>query len=273
MQDFSVFAERERAGWSDTGIVDAYVERFGPVTAHVARALTARVAAPGRTVLDLCCGHGELTAMLADAGVEVTGLDFSPEMLALARERAPRARLVEGDAGALPFEDGSFDAVVCNFGMMHLPDQPRALGEIARVLRPDGRFVMATWAGPQVSPAFGTVFGAIKAHADFSVAPPQPDLFHFAVPGQADETLRQAGLKMTAHETVTPAWELSDPAELYDIFLTATVGASMLIKGQRPEVIAAIREQITATVVERFADGGGYRVPVPVSVITAATGR
>jgi hypothetical protein len=62
---------------------------------------------------------------------------------------------------------------------------------------------------------------------------------------------------------------LDSPEELFEIFLTATVGASMLIKGQRQEVVEAIRDQITATVAKNHADSAGYRVPVPVAVITA----
>ena len=65
------------------------------------------------------------------------------------------------------------------------------------MLRPAGSFVMATWASPAVSPAFGTVFGAIKAHADFSVAPPQPDLFAFADPEQARAMMAAAGLALS----------------------------------------------------------------------------
>jgi SAM-dependent methyltransferase len=269
MQNYKVFAGRERTGWSDAGIVGAYVARFGPITDEVAKVLVDRAAAPRKSVLDLCCGQGTLTAMIAATGADVAGLDFSPEMLSLAAELAPGAKLHEGDAAALPFGDGSFDAVVCNFGMMHLPDQPRALSEINRVLRPDGRFVMATWVGPEASPAFGAVFGAIKTHADFSAAPPQPDLFQFARPTTAQEMMVGAGLRMTAHEVVTPAWELASPGELFEIFLTATVGASMLIKSQRQEVVEAIRDQITATVAKNHADDKGYRVPVPVAVITA----
>lgn len=269
MQDFSAFAERERAGWSDDNIVDAYVRLFGPVTGFVAEVLCKRAALPGRSVLDLCCGQGQLTAMMTSAGAEVAGLDFSPRMLELAAKAAPLASLHEGDAANLPFEDERFDWVVCNFGMMHLPDQPKALSEIRRVLRPDGRFIMATWVGPEASEAFSTVFGAIKAHADFSVAPAQPDLFAFARPPEAEKMMAAAGLRMNAHETVTPAWALSKPEELFDIFLTATVGAAMLIKSQNQETVAAIREQITRTVAENFAQGDGYRVPVPVAVVTA----
>jgi len=256
-------------GWSDSAIVDAYVKYFGPITDEVAKVLVRRAAAPGRSVLDLCCGQGRLTAMMSAAGAEVSGVDFSKEMLALAATAAKDATLKEGDAGDLPFDDDEFDAVVCNFGMMHLPDQPQALTEIHRVLRLAGQFVMATWVGPQSSPAFGAVFGAIKAHADFASAPPQPDLFAFANPSTATQIMGEAGLSVTSYEVLTPAWRLSAPEELFEIFLTATVGASMLIKSQKPDVIEAIRRQITATVTDKYADGSGYRVPVPIAVISA----
>jgi len=195
--------------------------------------------------------------MMSAAGAEVSGVDFSKEMLALAATAAKDATLKEGDAGDLPFDDDEFDAVVCNFGMMHLPDQPQALTEIHRVLRLAGQFVMATWVGPQSSPAFGAVFGAIKAHADFASAPPQPDLFAFANPSTATQIMGEAGLSVTSYEVLTPALRLSAPEELFEIFLTATVGASMLIKSQKPEVIEAIRQQITATVTDKYADGSG----------------
>ncbi len=269
MKNYQIFAEREHSGWSDAMIVEAYVEKFGPVTDEVAQGLVAQVSVIGKDVLDLCCGQGALTAMLVEAGANVTGLDFSPEMLALARTAAPGADLRQGDAAALQFNIDSFDLVVCNFGMMHLPDQPKALAEICRVLRPGAQFIMATWAAPEKSPAFGTVFGAIKAHADFSAAPPQPDLFAFARPEEAGAMMSAAGLDMIAHDTVTPAWELSAPEELFDIFMTATVGAAMLIKNQKPEVIKAIGDQITSTVANKFAKGSGFQVPVPVAVVTA----
>lgn len=270
MEDFSVFADRERAGWSNEGIVGAYVSRFGPITDEVGKVLADRVAEPGQSVLDLCCGQGSLTALMCATGAVVTGLDFSPTMLAIAARTAPDASLHEGDATAMPFADESFDAVVCNFGMMHIADQPKALSEIDRVLRPDGQFLMATWVGPEASPAFATVFGGIKTYADMSSAPPQPDLFAFARPETAREMMAGAGLNMTAHEVVTPTWEMDEPDELFEIFLTATVGAAMLIKSQTPETVDAIRHRVTETVAQKFAAGSGYRVPVPVAVVTGA---
>ena len=105
MKNYQIFAEREHSGWSDAIIVEAYVEKFGPVTDEVAQGLVAQASANGKDVLDLCCGQGALTAMLVEAGANVTGLDFSPEMLALARTAAPGASLRQGDAAELQFAD------------------------------------------------------------------------------------------------------------------------------------------------------------------------
>lgn len=269
MTEYLRFAEQERSGWTDKNIVDAYVSKFGPITDQVAKDLVARISATDKAVLDLCCGQGTLTAMLCDAGAKVAGVDFSQEMLDIAKLTAPNANFQRADAAALPFDGAGFDFAICNFGMMHLPNQPKALTEIHRVLRTNGQFLMATWAAPENSPAFATVLGAIKEHADLSDAPQQPDLFTFSRPDEASGLFAAAGFRMFAHETVTPAWNLAKPDELFDIFLTATVGVSKLIKRQKPEIVDAIRDQVTARVKKEFSDDTGYRVPVPVTVVTA----
>ena len=271
MHEYDEFATQERIGWASEDIVSAYVRRFGPVTDYAARKLISLGTPEGKSVLDLCCGQGGLTAMLSEAGANVTGLDFSEEMLALAAKNAPDAVLKQGDAAMLPFEDDQFDQVVCNFGIMHLPDQPKALSEIKRVLRPDGRFLMATWATPDVSPAFRVAFGAIRSNADFSKAPAQPDLFTFARPYDAKEMLSASGLRLISHENVTTHWHLDEPEELFEIFLTATVAASQLIKSQKPEIVEAMKTQTTDAVREDFRESDKYRVPVTIAVIEAET--
>lgn len=269
MADFSEFGSREKEGWSDDSIVEAYINYFVPITDKVGTLIVDDHIASGDKVLDLCCGQGTLTAMISRSGASVTGLDFSPQMIANARNAAPDAEICIGDAMAMPFGDAQFDKVLCNFGMMHIPDQPKALSEIRRVLKPDGDFIMATWAGPAVSPAFATVFGALKAHADFSAAPPQPDLFAFADPEQAEAMMETAGLDIVEHKVVEAEWVLEKPADLFEIFLNATVGARMLIKSQTDDTIARIGKAITKNVSEKFYDGSRYRVPVLVAVISA----
>ena len=100
----------------------------------------------GRRVLDLGCGTGRLAAALAERGAKVWGVDSSAEMLARARAWVdPRVGLKQGRAEALPFRDGWFERAVLRL-VVHLVDRPRALPELARVLAPAGRVVVATFA-------------------------------------------------------------------------------------------------------------------------------
>jgi demethylmenaquinone methyltransferase/2-methoxy-6-polyprenyl-1,4-benzoquinol methylase len=104
------------------------------------RLAAAAVVRPGDRVLDAACGTGDLAVATAKAGAAgVTGLDFSEEMLARARRKAPQLEWIRGDLLALPFADGTFDAATVGFGVRNVADLELALRELRRVLRPDGR--------------------------------------------------------------------------------------------------------------------------------------
>jgi demethylmenaquinone methyltransferase/2-methoxy-6-polyprenyl-1,4-benzoquinol methylase len=123
-----------------------------------------RRAAPAGRCLDLGCGTGDLTdALLADPAARVTGFDLTRAMLQGARARlrraggGERARLVQGDAEQLPFSDRAFDTVVSSFLMRNVGDRPSAYREVARVLKPGGRFLQLELAKPE-SPLFRAAF-------------------------------------------------------------------------------------------------------------------
>ena len=168
---------------------------FGPVL----DALGAKV---GERLLDAACGTGRYTARLYDQGVDVTGCDFSPEMLAIAREKLPHVELVEADLNQpLPFADASFEAVLCGQALKHLPDLTGAMREFARVLRPGGRFVFSVthpdmdWTGYDMKPV------------DIYVMREHADIFHhrffdyFDAAEQAEFAVRNV-LQLTVGETI-----------------------------------------------------------------------
>src|SRR5687767_13501282 len=91
-------------------------------------------------VLDACCGTGDLALAALKAGAgEVVGLDFSARMLERARRKSDAVEWVQSDMLALPYQDGSFDAVTVGFGIRNVEDLDAGLRELRRVLRPGGR--------------------------------------------------------------------------------------------------------------------------------------
>ncbi|MGA4844369.1 class I SAM-dependent methyltransferase [Streptomyces sp. G45] len=103
---------------------------------------------PGEDVLDMGCGTGRFTVLMAEAGAKVSGLDISQAMLDQARqklaERGHTADLREGDMAHLPFDDASFDTVTSMLALMHIPleDRQAVFHEVRRVLRPGGRILL-----------------------------------------------------------------------------------------------------------------------------------
>jgi len=116
------------------------------------RAAELAKAGPGSTALDVATGTGDLAIALARQGAEVTGSDFAPAMLEIARRKAPGLRFEEGDALDLTYPDGSFDAVTVGFGARNFADLDRGLSEMARVTRQGGRVVILEITTPTKPP-------------------------------------------------------------------------------------------------------------------------
>lgn len=119
--------------------------------------LRALEALPGERVLDLAAGTGTSSEPLADAGVRVVPCDLSTGMLAVGKQRRPDLPFTAGDATALPFADGSFDAVTISFGLRNVVDTAGALAEMRRVTRPGGRLLVCEFSTPSWAP-FRTVY-------------------------------------------------------------------------------------------------------------------
>jgi demethylmenaquinone methyltransferase/2-methoxy-6-polyprenyl-1,4-benzoquinol methylase len=107
---------------------------------------------PGSRALDVATGTGDLAIELAARGAEVVGSDFSEGMLDVARRKAPALTWEQGNALALPYPDGAFDAVTVGFGARNFSDLPQGLREMARVVRPGGRVVVLEITTPQTPP-------------------------------------------------------------------------------------------------------------------------
>jgi SAM-dependent methyltransferase len=208
---------------------------------------------PGNDVLDVACGTGNATIPAAKAGARVTGLDFAPALLEIAREQAADAMVeidfVEGDAQELPFGDASFDAVVSTFGHMFAPDHARAAAEMKRVLRPAGAIAVACWMP-------GGAIGRMSATIAELVPPPpggQPPLLW-----GTEEHVRElwGEAEFERHEIV---WTDESPAS-YARFMLESFGpllnARELLADRAGELDEAFTEYLRG---ENQADDGTLR--------------
>ena len=259
---FSAF-EHER--WRE-GIA-GYARGFGSVAAQtVEPTLDAASVAAGMRVLDVCTGQGVLAAGAARRGADVCGLDFVEEVVALARHNVPGVAFERGDAQALPYPDGSFDAVLCGYGVMHVPEPDRALAEMRRVLRRGGRVAITAWAGPTPDDAFGLVVGTIRTLGRTDVKLPHgPDFFQFSSVAAMRAALDDAGFAGAAASIFPQHLRLARPGDLIERISEGTVRTRALLLAQADGVRVAIASAVAAAVA-RFAADGGYDVPMPAVI-------
>jgi ubiquinone/menaquinone biosynthesis C-methylase UbiE len=164
--DLTAVKTRQQAAWSsgDYALIGTTLQIVGE---ELCEALDVRA---GQKVLDVAAGNGNASLAAARRWCDVTATDYVPALLERARERAAADRFDiafrEADAEALPFENGSFDAVVSTFGVMFTPDQERAAAEMVRVCRRGGRIGLANWTPDGF---IGQVFKAIGKYV-----PPAP---------------------------------------------------------------------------------------------------
>ena len=188
---------------------DAMAEAYADFVRHeldtfpVARAMLAVfaelvLAGGGGPVLDAGCGVGRICGHLGGLGLDVSGVDLSPGMLAIARRDHPDHAYTEGSLLALPAEDASYDGALAWYSLIHVPpaDQPRALAELHRVLRPGGHLLLAFQVGDEPS------------HRTDAAGIPVRLTFHRINLDAIQVLLRDAGF-----DVVSTTWREREPAE------------------------------------------------------------
>jgi SAM-dependent methyltransferase len=223
------FSQLEREGWqrnaADYDSVDlpATSQSFAPL-------LNSAGDLRGRRVLEVASGTGHLAEAAVARGATVVGIDVAANMVALARRRVPGAVFHEGDAEALPFEDGQFDAVFCSFGLLHFAQPAQALHEMARVLRPGGTVGFTVWCPPEQGNQFmGLILKAYESHANMEVnLPPAPPMFALADPGVRDPMLAGAGFKSIRAQRIAIVWPIHGPEAIFVFILRGAVRSRMV---------------------------------------------
>jgi len=275
--EFQPFKHFEHRGWRevaeryDAAFVGATGQSIGPM-------LDAVGAGAGVQLLDVACGPGYATAAAKARGASVLGVDFAAEMVALAQRKWPGVEFIEGDAERLDLPDGGFDAVIMNFGVLHLADPDAALAEAFRLLRSGGRLAFTVWKPPPETVPFAIVLDAVERFGTPGIGvPPGPPMFRFADPAEARRALERTGFEGVGFKALPITLALADPDDLFRIMLEAGVRTSGLLKAQKPEAQRRIRAHMR----ERVADyrssgarggGGGesFVLPMPAVLVTAS---
>ena len=267
--DPRAFHEFEQTGWERAA--EFYSDAFGGLTAQTAGPLLDIVgASQGTRLLDVASGPGFIAGAGAVRGAAVVGLDFSAAMIAEARRRQPALTFREGDAEALPFDAGRFDAVVMNFGLLHLARPDAALAEAHRVLRAGGRYAFTVWASPEQAVGFGLVLRAVETLGKKDVPLPEgPPFFRFSDAAETRRTLEHVGFTEIQVQELPLTWHLTSADAVFEALSRGGVRTAAVLRAQTPDALAAIRAAVRRGV-ESYARDGGFAVPMP-AVLASAT--
>jgi SAM-dependent methyltransferase len=210
--DYRAIKARQQATWAsgDFAIIGTTLQIVGE---NLCEAIDLRA---GERVLDVACGNGNATLAAARRFARVTGADYVPSLLEKAKARANAEALsidfVEADAEALPFDDGSFDAVLSTYGVMFAPNHAAAAGELLRVCRSGGRIGLANWTP---TGAIGAMLRLVGRHV-----PPPAGLQSPSLWGKREHLAELFGDKVSSLEVTHRDFNFryESPAHMIDIF-------------------------------------------------------
>lgn len=263
------FKELEQSGWQAKA--EGYDKFVGKVTGQaVETLLDAAAVTGGQHVLDVASGPGYGVGGAVARGATAIGVDFAASMVELASENFPDAEFREGDGENLSFTDECFDAVICLFGLLHMPEPEKAVAEAHRVLRPGGRYAFTVWATPDTHEFFAVVMAAIQAHGDMEVPlPPAPPMFRFSDLDECNNALADAGFAHINVQTIPLVWKGRSGQDCLDLIYNGSVRTAMLLEHQAPDAL----EQIHRAIIdgsEEFNRGDGIELAWP-AVLASAT--
>lgn len=267
--DPRAFRDFEHSGWEE--VAKHYDHYFANLTTQaIGPLLDAAGARAGTRLLDVACGPGYVAEAAADRGAMVTGIDFLAAQIRLARERCPTIEFREGDAEALDYPAENFDAVVMNFGLLHVARAEQSLMEAIRVLRKGGRFAFTVWARPEEAVGLAIVLRAIATNGATDVPlPPGPPFFRFSDHDECRRALIAAGFVHPTAAQLPLFWRLPSPDALFAAAANGTVRTRGLLRAQSAEAFERIRTAVRDAA-SAYSRDGITEIPMPC-VLASAT--
>lgn len=265
------FTQFEHEGWQR--VAHKYDSVWaGSTRQFISPLLDATEISANMSILDVGCGPGYVSRAAAERGAKPIGLDFSHEMIAIAKRMFPQIELREGDAQNLPFADSVFDRVVSNFALLHVNDPERACAEACRVLRPGGKFGFTVWAPANVNPYRKIIDDAIGKHASLDVDLPAGPPHHlFAGREEFRAPLERAGFDGSSMKFIlhTIKWHVPSADYVFHAERNAGVRTGGLLARQTPEALRAIQAAIENGV-RSYAEGDDFAIPKAAYIIAVA---
>ena len=263
--DVDAFNRFEAEGWEARAGTYAFLR---PLTGRAIGTLLAAVgAAPGKQLLDIGCGPGDLAAAAAVLGADAAGIDVAPSMVRRAALANPSIPFRVGSFESIPGGDAAFDALAGNFVFNHVGRPELALAEAMRVLRPGGMLALSAWDAPRRNRVLGLFTDAVAA-VDAPVpggVPEGPTNF------RSDDELRAlfaaagfeaVGLQRLMFETPVPNLEA-----LWSGVLDSAVRIPPAITRQPADVRARIRTAFDQLASVHRRPDGSFAIPVSIQVI------
>ena len=251
--------ERSPPSWDD--FAADYETVHEPLTRQFAAAALGRVPlGPLDSVLDVAAGPGTLAILAAACGAAVTAIDTSPGMIARLNDRLREGGHVGSagrvmDAVRLAFEDRSFDAVFCIFGIMVIPDYRAALAEMARVTKPGGRAAVVMWNGLDRMEHVQVWLRAIGAvYPQFRPTPPPESWTMLQNAHSLRGVIEAEGYAEVSVETETRWWNVPSPA-WFARHADLSPAAESLYRSLGGDARSAVRRELERQLHARFGDG------------------
>jgi ubiquinone/menaquinone biosynthesis C-methylase UbiE len=262
--DADAFNRFEAAGWEARATSYAFLRE---ITRRVIGTLVAAAeVCPGRQVLDVGCGPGDLACAAAALGADTVGIDVAPSMVRRAALANPSIPFRVGSFEAIPAGTGAFDAVVGNFVLNHVGRPELAMQEARRVLRPGGWLAIAAWDSPRRNRILGLMLDAVAAAGAEAPRGVPAGPVNFRSDEQHRDLFEAAGFVQVGISHIMFEAAVPDADTLWRGILASAVRVPSLVIYQPAEVQAAIRSAFDALCEVHRRPDRTLAVPVSVQV-------